>query len=584
MVRITTGNLDDGSGKLLRLCRFQSSRQFRSLDVIHEVLRLRLPNLLIVGFMAAAWVIHLCNAAVAASLAGKRPNIVVVLVDDMGFSDLGCYGSEIETPSIDALAARGLRFTQFYNQGRCCPTRASLITGLQPHQVGIGHMTAPPGKPLGFTGPYQGYLNDKCTTVAEVLKSSDYHTLISGKWHLGAGRRNCWPMQRGFDRFYGGLSGAFNYFKPGGDRGLTEGNVPIDPDSLPEDFYVTDALTDKAIQFIDEETRADKRPFFLYLAYNAPHWPVTPKWEDYLKYKDRYVDGYRAMMRQRQAKQNEIGLFPDDVVAAEHPGPTWDSLTEKQRTQQAAVMAAYAGCVDSIDQNVGRLIKHLKKIGKYEHTLIFFLSDNGACQEGGDFGQGNEAMIMDPPRITTHGPRVGLQWAGACNTPFRKYKHYVHEGGACTAMIASWPAAISDEDAGMFIRQPAYLQDFMATFVELSGGVYPTDLPPCEGRSMLPLIAGNRDPIHHDPLFWEHEGNAAVRDGDWKLVREYERPWELYNIAADRTELNDLADQMPGRRDKMIEMWETWAKANDVSFPKRFNMYEFLKKKENGDR
>ena len=511
-------------------------------------------------------------------LAGKRPNIIVILVDDMGFSDLGCYGGEIETPNIDALANEGLRFTQFYNQGRCCPTRASLVTGLQPHQVGIGHMTAPPGQPLGFTGAYQGYLNDRCTTVAQVLKSAGYHTLMSGKWHLGAASEDCWPLQRGFDRFYGGLSGAFNYFKPGGDRGMSEGNLRIDPDTLDEDFYVTDVLTDKAIQFIDEETEKDDRPFFLYLAYNAPHWPVTPKWEDYLKYKGKYTDGYRAMMRRRQAKQVEIGLFSGDITPAEHPGPTWESLTEKQRTDQAALMAAYAGCIDSIDQNIGKLVGQLKRDGAYNDTAIFFLSDNGACQEGGEFGRGDEVMIKDPPLITTDGPRVGLQWAGASNTPFRKYKHYVHEGGACTPMIACWPAAIRSQDAGTFVRQPAYLQDFMATFVELSGGVYPKGIPKCEGKSMAPLIAGVRKPIHDEPLFWEHEGNAAVRDGKWKLVREYEKPWELYDIEADRTEGNDLANAMPERRDEMINAWENWATANEVSFPKRFNMYEHLRK------
>ena len=541
---------------------------------------MRLLHRLIVAGVAAALLLQVSSKTRAASLKGKRPNIVVVLVDDMGFSDLGCYGGEIETPNIDAMAASGLRFTQFYNQGRCCPTRASLVTGLQPHQVGIGHMTAPPGKPLGFTGAYQGYLNTECTTVAEVLRATGYHTLMSGKWHLGADRRDCWPLRRGFDRFYGGLSGAFNYFKPGGDRGLTDGDQAVDPDSLADNFYVTDALTDKAIEFIKEETRGDEKPFFLYLAYNAPHWPVTPKWEDYLKYKDRYSDGYRAMMRRRQAKQKEIGLFPDDLVAAEHPGPRWDSLTGERRRQQSQVMAAYAGCVDSIDQNIGKLVDHLKATGQYDETLIFFLSDNGACQEGGDFGRGDESMIKNPPRITTDGPRVGLHWAGACNTPFRKYKHYVHEGGACTAMIASWPAAIGGELAGTFVRHPAYLQDFMATFIELAGAEYPARLPPCEGRSMLPLIAGSRHPIHDQPLFWEHEGNAAVRDGQWKLVREYKKPWELYDFGSDRTERNDLADQMPERRDKMIQMWETWATANDVSFPQRFNMYEYLKEME----
>jgi len=517
----------------------------------------------------------------AAGLTGKptrlsstRPNIIVVLVDDMGFSDLGCYGSEIETPHIDALAAGGLRFTQFYNQGRCCPTRASLMTGLQPHQAGIGHMTAPPGQPLGISGAYQGYLNDQCTTLAEVLKASGYHTLMTGKWHLGIEDKSCWPLQRGFDRYYGGLSGAFNYFKPGGDRGFTEGNEPVETG---DDFYVTDALTDRAIEYIEEETKRDDQPFFLYLSYNAPHWPVTPKWEDYLKYKDTYQDGWRAMMSRRQAKQRELGLFAEDLQPAPHPGPSWESLTPQQRKNQAALMAAYAGVVDNIDQNIGKLTEYLKQAGKLDETLIFFLSDNGACQEGGRFGSGNEAMIKNPPLESTAGPRIGLQWAIACNTPFRKFKHYVHEGGACTPMIAHWPAGIAHKDLGTLVRQPAYLQDFMATVLELSGGTYPESIPVSQGRSLGPLLAGLRQPIHDEPLFWEHEGNAAVRQGKWKLVREYEQPWELYDMESDRTELNDLADQMPVRRNNMIRMWENWAQANEVSFPKRFNMYEHLK-------
>jgi len=229
---------------------------------------------------------------------GHRPNIILIMVDDMGYSDLGCYGGEIETPSIDALAESGLRFTQFYNQGRCCPTRASLMTGLHPHQTGIGHMTAPPGRPLGITGAYQGYLNRQCTTLAEVLDAAGYHTLMTGKWHLGADRKDCWPLQRGFDRFYGCLSGAINYFRPGGDRGITEGNNPV---ATPDGWYATDAFTDRAIDYINEARELDDRPFFLYLAYNAPHWPLNAKWTDYLKYRDRYRDGWHSLMRLRQA-------------------------------------------------------------------------------------------------------------------------------------------------------------------------------------------------------------------------------------------------------------------------------------------
>ncbi len=505
----------------------------------------------------------------------RRPNIVIILVDDMGFSDLGCYGGEIETPNIDQLAAGGLRFTQFYNSGRCCPTRASLMTGLHPHQVGIGHMTAPPKKPLGFEGPYQGYLNDNCVTIAQVLKQAGYHTLMTGKWHLGSDRKECWPLQRGFDRYFGGLAGAFNYFKPQGDRGMTSGNQPVEP---PADFYATDAFTDVACDFITGATEADDRPFFLYLAYNAPHWPLNSKWEEFQKYKGRYADGWEALMKKRLAKQKEIGLFKRDFQPAPHVGPKWDSLTDKQRENLDSIMAAYAGCIDSIDQNIGKLVDHLEEIDRRENTLIFFLSDNGACQEGGTLGKGSAKMVKDPPAGTA-GVRTGLAWANACNTPFRLYKHFVHEGGACTPMIANWPAGIDEKQSGTFVRHFAYLPDFMATCVELAGAQYPDDVPPCQGVSLVPQLKGSARAVHSEPIFWEHEGNAAVRWGQWKLVREYEKPWELYTIEFDRTEMHNLADLHVDIREKMIAMWEQWATAHQVAFPKRFNMYEFLNQK-----
>lgn len=355
----------------------------------------------------------------------EKPNIIVILVDDMGYSDLGCYGSEIETPNIDSLADTGLRFTQFYNQGRCCPTRASLMTGLQPHQVGIGHMTESPDKPLGISGPYQGHLNQKCTTLAEVLGNAGYRTMMTGKWHLGHAQQRDWPLQRGFEKYYGCISGAINYFKPGGNRGITDGNQPVD---TAEQWYATDAFTDKAIEYLQPAETQTDQPFFLYLAYNAPHWPLNAKPSDFEKYRGKYSDGWAALMADRQSKQREMGLLDDDCLPAPHNGPAWDSLNEKQRDRLDAVMAAYAGCVDSIDQNIGKLIAHLKRTNQYHNTLILLMSDNGACQEGGAMGQGDEEMVRNPPLETTNGVRIGLNWAEACNTPYRKYKHYVHEG------------------------------------------------------------------------------------------------------------------------------------------------------------
>lgn len=512
----------------------------------------------------------------ASSPAADRPNIIIVLVDDMGFSDLGCYGGEIETPNINRLAEDGLRFTQFHNAGRCCPTRASLLTGRHPHQVGIGHMTEPPEEPLGFEGPYQGYLNDRCVTIAQVLRGAGYHTLMTGKWHVGMSRQSSWPLQRGFDRYYGCLAGACNYFKPGGNRGITFGNQPVETG---DDYYTTDAFTDYACQFIDEADRADDRPFFLYLAYNAPHWPLNSKWDEFMKYKGKYRDGWEALMQRRLAKQKALGLVDEDIVPAPHVGPKWDSLSDKQREDLDSIMAAYAGCIDSIDQNIGHLVDHLDRTGKRDNTVIFLLSDNGACQEGGTLGKGSLDMVKNPPLETTGGVRLGLAWANACNTPFRLYKHYVHEGGACTPMIASWPQRIPSKLNGGYVRQHAYLPDFMATCIDLAGAEYPQDMPPCEGKSIAPLLVGSQDPVHREPLFWEHEGNAAVRWGKWKLVREYEKPWELYDMEADRAEMHDLSEINPEKRTEMIDRWTAWAKQNEVAFPKRFNMYEFLKAK-----
>ncbi len=507
----------------------------------------------------------------------SRPNIIIVLVDDMGFSDLGCYGSEIETPNIDRLAEDGLRFTQFYNAGRCCPTRASLLTGLHPHQVGIGHMTAPPGEPLGVTGAYQGFLNRDCATIAEVLQKSGYHTLMTGKWHVGLGQKDQWPLQRGFDRYFGGLSGAFNYFHPEGNRGLTLDNEPFEAG---EGFYTTDAFTEYACDFVGEVSRQDDRPFFLYLAYNAPHWPLNAKWEHFQHNQGRYQGGWEKLMRTRLAKQKQLGLFPEELQPAPHVGPKWDSLSAKQRTDLDAIMAAYAGCINSIDDNMGKLRRRLQELDQWDNTLVLFLSDNGACQEGGRLGKGSAAMVKNPPPGTA-GVRLGLAWANACNTPFRLYKHYVHEGGACTPLIAHWPKGIEERQRGGLVRQCAYLPDFMATCVELAGAEYPSEAPPCEGLSLTPLLKAGAQPLHTDPIYWEHEGNAAVRWGDWKLVREYQKPWELYDLSTDRTELHDLSDQETQRRAQMIRLWETWATSKGVAFPERFNMYEHLQESRN---
>lgn len=526
-------------------------------------------------FFVAVFAISLNNPRVTVEAderpKDERPNIVLILVDDMGYSDLGCYGGEIETPHIDRLAEDGLRFARFYNSGRCCPTRASLMTGLHPHQAGIGHMTEAPGRPTGVAGPYQGYLNDRCVTLAEVLQDAGYHTLMTGKWHLGENRPDSRPRQRGFDRFYGGLSGAFNYFRPGGERGMTEGNEPV---ATGADFYATDAFTDKACEYISQATATDERPFFLYLAYNAPHWPLNCKIADYEKYRGRYRTGWQPVMEARQAKQRQLGLFGPGLAPTPHVGPAWESLNDKQRDDLDAIMAAYAGCVDSIDQNVGKLRQHLEEIGEWDNTLVFLLSDNGACQERGRLGKGDDAMVRNPPLETTDGVSLGLCWANATNTPFRLYKHFLHEGGARTPMIAHWPGGIAADRRGSIVRSVGWLPDFMPTVLELSGGSQPADLPDRAGRSLVPLLQEEDRLIHDEPLFWEHEGNAAVRILDWKLVRQYGKPWELYNLQEDPTEMNDLATSDPARRIAMQALWENWATATGVSWPERSLLYQ----------
>lgn len=515
--------------------------------------------------------------------ADDRPNIILIMVDDMGFSDLGCYGGEIRTPNLDQLASGGLRFKQFYNNGRCCPTRAALMTGLHPHQAGIGHMTETPEIPSPLEDePYQGYLNEKCTTVAEVLRGAGYHTLMTGKWHLGYHRRDTWPLQRGFDRFFGIISGASHYFRPEGLRGLTLMNQPVEP---PEDFYVTDAFTDYAMRFIDESRASDgDKPFFLYLAYNAPHWPLQAKAADLARYEGTYRVGWEEISSRRLERMKQMGLVDPSWKPAPHEGPDWNSLTDQQKHILDLRMAAYAACVDSVDQNIGRLVDYLKRIGEYENTVIFFLDDNGACAEGGILGGGDEQSVREPLSDRgTNGPRCGRAWANVSSTPFRLYKHYVHEGGMATPMIAHWPAGIPQSSRGTWVEHFGYLPDFMATFIELAQTGYPDErdgvrIPRHAGQSMVPLLTGGGQPLHTDPVFWEHEGNRAMRDGPWKLVWANDGPWELYNMETDRTEMVDLAGSMPGRLAEMQRKWENWARRHGVQFQSSFSYYRMIRR------
>jgi len=491
----------------------------------------------------------------------KKPNIVIVMVDDMGFSDIGCYGSEIDTPHLDALAAGGLRFSQFYNTGRCCPTRASLLTGLYPHQAGVGHMTGNYNKP-----GYIGRLADRCVTIAEVLKTAGYRTMMTGKWHVGAapGQR---PPDRGFDRFYGVPEGGGFYFKPKAGRTIMLDRTvkhTHQTGPMPKDWYSSDAWTRWGLNFISESVEMGK-PFFLYLAHNAPHWPLQAPPEAIAKYRGKYKIGWDALRKQRHARLIEMGMVKTDwpLTPRDAKCPAWDSLTDAQKDKSDHLMAAYAAVVELMDASVGVLTAGLKKLGVLDNTLVLFLADNGGCAEGGILG-----THRGPGAIGTAESHdmYGLAWANASNTPFRRYKHWVHEGGAATPLIAHWPRVIAAK--GKITHQAGHLVDLMATCCDVGAATYPSTfkgnrIVPAQGKSLLPIFQGKQR-AGHEAIFWEHEGNRAVRQGRWKLVARHGGPWELYDMDADRTELNDLSKGNPQIARKLKAQYDAWAERSYV--------------------
>lgn len=505
----------------------------------------------------------LCVGKTSAATA-PRPNIIVILVDDMGFSDIGCYGSEIPTPNLDKLAATGLRFTQFYNTGRCCPSRASLLTGLYAHQAGVGHMTDRDDELPG----YRGHLNDNCVTMGEVMDGAGYFTAMVGKWHVGQ-EYGVVPWKRGFQRTFNSPAGGF-YYPEGKKHRLFLNGRPLDDDApeLPKNWYTTDLYTDYAIKFIDEAREA-KKPVFLYLAYNAPHFPLQAPAEEIAKFRGKYKMGWDKLREQRHAKQEKLGLInpawemtprPEDVQA-------WDKLSDKEKDRFDEIMSIYAACVAHMDTGVGHLVDALKQRGMYDNTVILFMSDNGGNAESGPNGR----LEGEHPGAAHSTVFCGKSWATLENTPFRRYKHFNHEGGVSTPLIAHWPAGFSATNE--FRQQPAHLIDIMATCVDLSGAQYPTvfngnHILPMEGRSLVPAF--NNQPIQRDALFWEHEGNAAVRVGDWKLVRAGRRGvWELYDMKADRTEMHDVSAEHPDVAKDLLAKWQAWAdRAHVRPFPK----------------
>ncbi len=528
----------------------------------------------------------------------RSPNIIVILSDDMGFSDLGCYGGEMETPHLDGLAETGLRFTQFYNTGRCCPTRASLLTGLYPHQAGIGHMM----NDRGVDG-YRGDLNQRCRTIAEVLHPAGYRNYAVGKWHVTKhtapdGPKENWPLQRGFDRFYGTIHGAGSFYDP---NSLTRDNTQISPyadaEYQPETYYYTDAISDHAVKYISEhrEQSADA-PFFMYVAYTAAHWPMHALPEDIAKYKGRFDAGYESLREERRRRMIDLGLIPADSELSP-TAENWSSV--KNREWELRCMEVYAAMVDRMDQGIGKIVETLKENGQFDNTLIFFMQDNGGCAEGlGRTPRGGlterpskpTLAPMSPETLQTSmipeqtrdgypivmGPGImpgpadtyaayGRGWANVSNTPFREYKHWVHEGGISTPLIVSWPAGI--RQPGSLVTEPGHLIDIMATCVDVAAAEYPAakgkqGVFPLEGVSLRPTFSGNE--LDRETIYFEHEGNRAIRHGDWKLVSKAGKKWELYDIAQDRSELNDVAAEKPELVEELSKEWNTWANRAQV--------------------
>lgn len=503
-------------------------------------------------------------------MSSERPNILLILNDDMGYSDLGCYGGEVDTPKLDQLAAGGLRFTQFYNTARCCPSRASLMTGLHPHQTGIGHMM----NDDGIDG-YLGDLNQGCVTMAEVLRASDYRTYLSGKWHLTrhAGEteeKHNWPCQRGFDRFHGIIQGATDYFYP---PFLVEDNEllprPEDPD-----YYFTDDVSDTACSMINDHCDDDAgQPFFMYLAYTAPHWPLHAPEEAIAKYKGRFDDGWDALRQQRFERMRKMGLLDESWELSERDEGVHAWSEEEHKAWQTRRMEVYAAQIDIMDQGIGRVIETLKQHEQLDNTIIIFLADNGGCAEelhgksshgksksGKEVRYGNEPEIM-PGADDTYAS-YGVPWANVSNTPFKWYKHWVHEGGIATPFIVHWPAGIAAR--GELRQQCFQLPDVMATVCAVSESSYPetfngNGIKPCEGYSMHECFANADRPSDRKVLFWEHEGNCAVRKDQWKLVRRCGLSWELYDMNVDRSEMYDRSGDHPAIVEALRQEWQAWA-------------------------
>lgn len=504
-----------------------------------------------------------------------RPNIVLIMADDMGYSDIGSFGSEISTPNLDKLANEGLRITQFYNTGRCCPSRAALMTGLYPHQAGVGDMLQNDGLEA-----YGTHLNFNSVTLAEVLKDAGYHTIISGKWHVG-NEPEYWPTKRGFTDQYFSNGTTGHYFGISKGRQYIVNGKEIDPpgewlksgDSEYKLFknedgsqwYATDAIASNAINFVKDFRKKEKtKPFFLYLPFTAPHWPLHAFEKDIAKYQGKYLGGWDSLRVQRYNKLKQLGIIDSQWELSERNENVkpWKSLSDSTHRYYDRLMAVYAAMIDRLDQNIGRVIGSLKETGDIDNTLIIFLSDNGGCHEVVHRADRKTAVPGTPESYDGY----EFSWAGASNTPFKWFKHWSHEGGISAPFIAWYPKLIKTPAISHSV---GYIADIMPTLVELAGTKYPekyngNPVTPGVGQSLVPIFRNSSAP-GRDFTWWEHEGNRAVRKGDWKVVSRFdyttntELPWELYDLKSDRSETHDLSNRHPEKLKELTALYATWA-------------------------
>lgn len=525
--------------------------------------------------------------------APQRPDLLVVLLDDMGWSDLGCYGGEIRTPNIDRLAAGGLRFSAFYNTGRCCPTRAALLTGLYPHQAGVGRMTRDAGLP-----GYRGQLSKQAVTVAEVLRQAGYRTAMVGKWHLSLTRElpghmrhlnnqvlrphfsdpASYPVGRGFDEHYGVIWGVVNYYDP---FSLVRNRQAVG--EVPEGYYVTDAFTDEAVDIVERYAQTDA-PFFLYLAHCAPHWPLHAPEEDIDRYQPLYAQGWEAIRQARYERQLSQGLFMGKQPSLSEPFRDRSWHENPDREWDARAMACHAAMIDRVDQGLGRILDKLVEHNRLDNTLILVLSDNGASREepvqpgfdrvsqtrdGRDvvyYGGGQPKRVLPGPETTYAG--IGPDWANVSNTPFREFKASQFEGGIRTPLVVHWPRGLKTA-RGSITAATGHVVDIPATLIDVAGAEYPREYEGNEiielaGKSLRPVFEGRTEDARHDAIYFEHFGARAVLRGRWKLVSPARGEWELYDLHNDPTETRNLADEHPERVEKLAADWQAWAERSQV--------------------